>query len=74
MKKSGIFIILLLLIAVLAVNSIFTVRENEYACTVRFAKIIDTSGEDVENPLVFGGDAKNAHREYASAKPAYSFS
>ena len=45
MKKSGIFIILLLLIAVLAVNSIFTVRENEYACTVRFAKIIDTSGE-----------------------------
>ena len=45
MKKSGIFIILLLLIALLAVNSIFTVRENEYACTVRFAKIIDTSGE-----------------------------
>ena len=45
MKKSGIFIILLLLIALLAVNSLFTVRENEYACTVRFAKIIDTSGE-----------------------------
>ena len=45
MKKSGIFIILLLLIAILAVNSLFTVRENEYACTVRFAKIIDTSGE-----------------------------
>ena len=45
MKKSGIFIILLLLIAMLAVNSLFTVRENEYACTVRFAKIIDTSGE-----------------------------
>ena len=45
MKKRGIFIILLLLIALLAVNSIFTVRENEYACTVRFAKIIDTTGE-----------------------------
>ena len=45
MKKSGIFIILLLLIALLAVNSIFTVRENEYACTVRFSKIIDTTGE-----------------------------
>ena len=45
MKKSSIFIILLLLIAILAVNSLFTVRENEYACTVRFAKIIDTSGE-----------------------------
>ena len=45
MKKSGIFIIILLLIAFLAVNSIFTVQENEYACTVRFAKIIDTTGE-----------------------------
>ena len=29
----------------IAVNSLFTVRENEYACTVRFAKIIDTTGE-----------------------------
>ena len=45
MKKSGIFLIILLLIALLAVNSMFTVRENEYACTVRFAKIIDTTGE-----------------------------
>ena len=45
MKKSGILIIILLLIALIAVNSLFTVRENEYACTVRFAKIIDTTGE-----------------------------
>ena len=45
MKKSGIFIIILLLIAVLGVNSIFTVQENEYACTVRFSKIIGTTGE-----------------------------
>ena len=45
MKKSGILIILLLLIALLAVNSMFTVRENEYACTVRFAKIIDTTNQ-----------------------------
>ena len=45
MKKSGIFVIILLLVALLAVNSMFTVRENEYACTVRFAKIIDTTGE-----------------------------
>ena len=43
MKKSGILIIILLLIALLAVNSMFTVRENEYACTVRFQKIIDTT-------------------------------
>jgi len=45
MKKRGIFIIILLLIAFLGINSIFTVRENEYACTVRFSKIIDTTGE-----------------------------
>ena len=45
MKKSGIFLVVLLLIGLLAVNSIFTVRENEYACTVRFAKIIDTTGQ-----------------------------
>ena len=43
MKKSSVFIILLVLVAVLAVNSMFTVRENEYACTVRFSKIIDTT-------------------------------
>ena len=42
MKKSGILIIILLLVAVIGVNSLFTVRENEYACTVRFSKIIDT--------------------------------
>ena len=43
MKKSGVFIIILLLIAMLGVNALFTVRENEYACTVRFNKIIDTT-------------------------------
>ena len=36
---------ILLLVALLAVNSMFTVRENEYACTVRFSKIIDTTGD-----------------------------
>ena len=45
MKKSGIFLIILLLIAFLGLNSMFTVRENEYACTVRFQKIIDTTDE-----------------------------
>ena len=43
MKKRGIFLIILVLAALLAVNSMFTVRENEYACTVRFSKIIDTT-------------------------------
>ena len=45
MKKSGIILIVALLIALIGVNSMFTVRENEYACTVRFSKIIDTTGE-----------------------------
>lgn len=45
MKKSGIFLMILLLAAFIGVNSIFTVAENEYACTVRFQKIIDTTGE-----------------------------
>ena len=43
MKKSGIFILILVLIGLLAVNSLFTVRENEFACTVRFQKIIETT-------------------------------
>ena len=45
MKKRGIVIIILLLAAMLALNSLFTVRENEYACTVRFSKIIDTTDQ-----------------------------
>ena len=45
LKKSGIFLLILLLAAFLALNSMFTVRENEYACTVRFQKIIDTTSE-----------------------------
>ena len=45
MKKRGIVIIILLLAAMLALNSLFTVRENEYACTVRFSKIISTTDQ-----------------------------
>ena len=45
MKKSGILIIILLLIALIGINCIFTVQENEYACTVRFSKIINTTGD-----------------------------
>ena len=43
MKKSVVFVIILLLAVIVAANSFFTVRENEYACTVRFSKIIDTT-------------------------------
>ena len=45
MKKSGIFLIILLVAAFIGINSIFTVAENEYACTVRFQKIIETTSE-----------------------------
>ena len=46
MKKRNIFLIVLVLLAVLVIsNSFFTVREDEYACTVRFSKIISTTGE-----------------------------
>ncbi len=45
MKKSTIFLVILVLAAFIGLNSMFTVRENEYACTVRFQKIIDTTEE-----------------------------
>ena len=45
MKKTSIAILVVLLAAVLLAGSCFTVAENEYACTVRFSKIIDTTSE-----------------------------
>ena len=45
MKKKGILIVLLVLVVILAAGSMFTVAEDEYACTVRFSKIIDTTSE-----------------------------
>ena len=46
MKKSKVFLVLLLAV-VLIVGSgcFFTVREDQYACTVRFSKIIDTTDQ-----------------------------
>ena len=44
-KKSVLVIVLLVLIALLGLNAMFTVQENEYACIVRFSKIIDTVDE-----------------------------
>ena len=46
MKKRNLFLIVLILLAVLVISdSFFTVREDEYACTVRFSKIISTTEE-----------------------------
>ena len=44
MKKSWIVLALVVLLALVALDGTFTVREDEYACTVRFSKIIDTTG------------------------------
>ena len=45
MKKRTILIAIIVLVLLLGLNSLFTVREDQYACTVRFSKIIDTTGE-----------------------------
>lgn len=45
MKKKLIPLLLLLVVLAVAGGAMFTVRENEYACTVRFAKIINTTGD-----------------------------
>ena len=47
MKKVSVIIIgvLVALLLIVAANSVFVVRENQYACTVRFSKIIDTTSE-----------------------------
>ncbi len=43
MKKGIIAAVIVALLLVVGLNSIYTVAENEYACTVRFAKIIETT-------------------------------
>lgn len=45
MKKKIIIGVIVALLLIVGANSFFTVEENQYACTVRFSKIIDTTGE-----------------------------
>ena len=45
MKKKIILIIIAFLLLIGISNSMYTVRENEYACTVRFSKIISTTDQ-----------------------------
>ena len=45
MKKGIIFGIIVLLLAVVALNSFYTVREDQYACVFRFSEIVSTTGE-----------------------------
>ena len=55
MKKKVFILAVLLLIVIVAGNSMFTVQENEYACTVRFSAIIkttDTAGLHFKVPFL----------------------
>ena len=45
MKKKIIIGVIVALLLIVGANSFFTVEENQYACTVRFSKIINTTGE-----------------------------
>ena len=44
-KKTVILLAVLILAAVCLFNSVYTVEENEYGCTVRLSKIISTTDE-----------------------------
>ena len=43
MKKSGLIIVLCALLVLVALNSLYTVEENQFACIVRFSEIISTT-------------------------------
>ena len=43
--KKVLAIIIVLLLLITGLNALYTVEENQYACTVRFSKIIDTTDE-----------------------------
>ena len=45
MKKGIIFAVIVLILIVVAANSMYTVEENQYACTFRFSEIINTEEE-----------------------------
>ena len=45
MKKKIILLVIAVLLIIVLANSAYTVKENQYACTVRFSKIIATTGE-----------------------------
>lgn len=55
MKKTIVAVLILLLVAVFGVSATYTVAENEYACVVRFSKIIattDSAGLHFKIPFV----------------------
>ena len=55
MKKSGLIIVLCALLVLVALNSFYTVEENQFACIVRFSEIIsttDTAGLHFKVPFI----------------------
>ena len=55
MKKNGIIIVLCALLLLVALNSFYTVEENQFACIVRFSEIVsttDTAGLHFKVPFV----------------------
>ena len=68
MKKKGILIVLLVLALILAAGSMFTVAEDEYACTVRFSKIIDTTSEAGPHFKLPFGQREVLHRRYPALR------
>ena len=55
MKKKIILLVIAVLLIIVLANSAYTVKENQYACTVRFSKIIstvDTAGLHFKVPLI----------------------
>ena len=55
MKKGIIIGILVVLVAIVASGTFYTVEENQYACTFRFSEIVnttDTAGLHVKIPFV----------------------
>ena len=55
MKKTGIIIVLCALLLLVALNSFYTVEENQFACVVRFSEIVsttDTAGLHFKVPFV----------------------
>ena len=45
MKKGIIIGVIALLLVIVAASSVYTVKENQYACTFRFSEIVNTESE-----------------------------
>ena len=45
MKKYIILLAILALVVIAGLNSIYTVAENQYACTFRFSEIVNTENQ-----------------------------